>query len=98
MSNLLLQSLLDASGDALPVPPFAGMDIMEDSVRSKGRRKGLPKGTARQRSEGRLPPLRRSMTDPLRQYEIIPNGNPRFLTKASQKTVLEVACLAVLAV
>lgn len=47
-------------------------------------------GTSRQRRESRLPPLARVMVDPLKQYEIIPNGNPRFLTKASQKKILEV--------
>jgi hypothetical protein len=53
-------------------------------------KKKMKKGTRRQRRESRLPPLTRCMTDPLKLYEIIPNGNPRFLTKASQMKILEV--------
>lgn len=87
MSSDLLQSMLAASGDALP---FAAMDMEE--ARPRRGKKRLPRGTVRQRSESRLAPPRRTMTDPLRQYEIIPNGNPRFLTKASQQKILEVSC------
>ena len=60
-------------------------------------RKGKSGGEARKRrkqKESRLSPLLRRMTDPLKQYEIIPNGNPRFLTKASQKAILEVRIFA----
>lgn len=40
--------------------------------------------------ESALPPLLRCMTDPLRQYELIPNGNPKFLTRSSQDKILRV--------
>lgn len=63
---------------------------MEDERTTKRKKSKRTTGTIRQRRESRLPPLARAMMDPLKQYEIIPNGNPRFLTKASQKKILEV--------
>ena len=65
------------------------MPRQTSSIRGNGQGEARKR---RRRKESRLSPLLRRMTDPLKQYEIIPNGNPRFLTKASQKAILEVGC------